>query len=102
MLDGGDIGTFHAVRLLCESISENTKPILFWIGAGASSWSGYLRWDELADYVHSRFLRSEAHYNKQAANELLNSRKYPEFFQLCIEVNRQRYLSLLVNSLKPR
>jgi hypothetical protein len=102
MLDGSDIQTFHSLRLLDDSISDRTKPILFWIGAGASAWCGYPLWSQFAELMHSNFLKFEPNYNKKRALELLESTRYPEFFEICKAINKQRYHSIIVDSFKTK
>jgi hypothetical protein len=41
MLNAEDQDTFLAVRELARSIRESKKPLIFWIGAGASKWLDY-------------------------------------------------------------
>lgn len=102
MLEGTDKQTFHSIRLLVDSVKESKKPLLFWVGAGASAWCNYPLWDELANIFHSQFLKYEANYNKAFALGLLELKKYPDFFQLCQAINRQRYFSILADSFKPQ
>jgi hypothetical protein len=102
MLDGYDIQTFHSLRQLEEVIQESIKPLLFWIGAGASSWCDYPRWDELADNVHSKFLKTDPTYNKRSALDFINAKQFPEFFQLCKNVNSHKYFSDITDLLKPK
>lgn len=102
MLDGNDTNTFYSIRLLYDSILLRRKPVLFWVGAGASAWCGFPLWKELADSMHSQFSRYELTYAKRVALQYLHSKEFPEFFKLCRETNEQRYQTVLASNLKPR
>ena len=82
MLNGKNKTTFQAMRLLCDTLRESNKPLLFWLGAGVSKWCGYPLWGEVADKLHSYFLKYEPNYDQQNAINLINSDKYPDFFEL--------------------
>lgn len=102
MLDGKNKNTFHAMRLLCDTLRESNKPLVFWLGAGVSKWCGYPLWDELADKLHSCFLKYEPNYDKQKAITFLKSKKYPDFFDLCQIHNKKRYFSFLSKEFSPK
>ena len=101
MFDGDDAGTFYAIRTLHDCISESTKPLVLWIGAGTSAWCGYPLWDELADHMHSQFLKYEKQYDKQLAIGLINTRDNPALFNHCHSVNSKLYHSILANTFRP-
>lgn len=102
MLNGKNKDTFHAMRLLCDTLRESNKPLVFWLGAGVSKWCGYPLWEEIADKLHSCFLKYEPNYDKQKAIILLNSKKYPDFFELCKNLNRKKYFSFLSQEFEPK
>jgi NAD-dependent SIR2 family protein deacetylase len=102
MLDGNDIQTFYSLRQLYEVLKENKKPLIFWVGAGASSWCGYPLWFALAEIFHSNFLKTEAQYKEEVGNNLIKTQKFPEFFQYCKNTNKQKYNLLLTNFTKPK
>ncbi len=95
MLDSKDPETFRAMRQLIDNVKSKKQPVQFWIGAGASSWCGYPRWQELADQIHSDFVRYETSYDSKKGLELLGKSDYPELFQFCRDVNSQRFYSIL-------
>jgi hypothetical protein len=74
MLDGNDTQTFHSLRILYDTIADNSRSIAFWIGAGTSSWCGYPRWDDLARIIHSGFIRYEHRYNKKKGIEYIEAK----------------------------
>lgn len=101
MLDGSQT-TYNSIQLLCDSVKENKKPLLFWIGAGASAWCNYPLWSELADIFHSGFLKYENSYDKKEALCLLESKCYQDYFEICRTTNKQRYLRTLADCFKPK
>ena len=102
MLDWSDNQTYYSIRELWDEVKQGKKALLFWIGAGASAWCGYPLWDELANRFHSEFLKYESQYVKDMALALIESRKYPDLFQMCKNTNEQRYNVLLRKSFQQR
>jgi hypothetical protein len=100
MFDSESADTFSAINEIC-SLAGNTasKPIVFWIGAGGSSWANLPRWPDLADIVHREFDRKEPSYDKALAVSLLAAKDFPAFFSVCKSVSTARYHSLLVQHL---
>ncbi len=98
MLDTQDTETIYAIRALREIANERSRPLILWIGAGASRWCGYPSWEGLADTLHSRFLKTEKGYEKDRALDRLSAKDFPAIFQLCKQANRNLYNLLLVNS----
>src|SRR5687767_8723230 len=99
MLDCDSPETRSSLQLLAETLKANRKPLVFWIGAGASKWCGYLLWGELADKFHSNFLKTESSYDRSHASLLLDQALYPRFFDYCKRVNERKYRTLLANFL---
>jgi len=97
-----DSQTYDAVKKLWGLGRESKKPLLIWVGAGASSWLGYERWADLASRFHQTFLRRESRYRRAEAAEELNSQNYPAVFQRCHDANSQTYFTLLSEALGPR
>jgi hypothetical protein len=102
MLDGTDVQTVKSVRLLTQAISASDKPLVLWVGAGASAWCGYPLWNLLADRMRSDFLKYESEYDPIGANQTIELENYPDFFQQCKDLNQQRYFSVLARELKAR
>lgn len=75
MLNGNDKTTFQAMRLLCDTLRESNKPLLFWLGAGVSKWCEYPLWGEVADDLHSCFVKYEPDYDNKNAINLLEAKK---------------------------
>lgn len=100
MIDFSDPDTPTSLRELVR-VATSGRPIVFWIGAGASRWAGYPSWDEVAKRVHRDFVRRVPGYDHDHGLTLLATPKFPELFDLCSRANRQRYLESLLESLRP-
>ncbi len=97
-----DSETFDSLRKLWGLCSGSKKPVLLWVGSGASSWLGYERWSNMAQRFHRSFLRAHSCYDRIAAAHELSIRDYPAIFQRCRDANSQCYFSLLTETLGPR
>lgn len=102
MLDGSDLGTFRAAKLLREELETSKKPLVIWIGAGLSRWLGYPLWNELAEVVHSAYIKYEATYDRKSAKDLIVRREYPKYFELVTKANPRRFKKLLIEIFSPR
>lgn len=102
MLDGNNPNNLRHIIQLRDLARGGKKPIVFWIGAGASKWCGYLLWDELADKIHSSFIKREPQYDRTLAGGYLNNPDFPALFDHCKRVNPRLYYSLLAENLAPR
>jgi SIR2-like domain len=92
--------TFTALGQLYEIARSKSKPLVFWVGAGASRWAGVPSWEQLANDMHRQFSRFEKDYQKALATEYLESQKCPSVFSLCCAASSQRYHSVIVDTLK--
>ena len=103
MLNASDPRTITSLRLLKHTIENSPRPIVFWIGAGASRWLGFPSWEELARLMRRRFfeLRIPGFPNEKAT-ELIQGRRLPAFFQLCKSLNSAQYYRFLAQSFAPR
>ncbi len=103
MLDGNDQQTFYSVRELYDLAQSGKKPILFWVGAGVSSWCGYPRWEELSENIANNFKKYEKNFNdkRDLLNNLLEQGDYPRFFQECKNINKSRYYDTLIKNFRP-
>ena len=98
----GDPRTFDNLKKLWGLCRDSKKPVLIWVGAGASSWLGYERWADLAERFHKAFLREDSGYMRIEAARELDAKDYPAVFQRCFGTNSQRYFSLLADTFGPR
>jgi len=97
-----DSQTFDSLKKLWGLNRDSKKPLLLWVGAGASSWLHYERWPELAERFHRAFIRADSSYERAAAVHDLDAGNYPAVFQRCFEANSRLYLSLLAEAFGPR
>jgi hypothetical protein len=94
--------TFLALNALESSLREGRRPLVLWIGAGASTWAGYELWDEVASSMHSVFSREEGAYARPSAAQLLQDAQYPELFELMRLANETKYLGMLAQRFAPK
>jgi len=102
MIDGNDLATLFALRELQSHIKESHKPLVFWIGAGASAWCGYPLWGHLAEEIHSAYIKTVGNYDREEARSFLEVQNYPGVFQKCRDANTQLFYTLLAKHLKGR
>ena len=102
MLDATDQGTFLAIRELQRSIQESNKPLVLWVGAGASKWLGYPLWKEVALDLRKDFFKYVPNFDNNAAIKLIDAGSFPRFFQLCRDLDRERYYRFLSDAFLPR
>jgi SIR2-like domain len=102
MLDGDERQNFYALKRLRDIVVEGSRPIVFWIGGGASKWCGYASWKELAEYLHSVFSSRQYRYDKADAGRLLSSGDLPGVFSICRNADLAMYHRALASSLGPR
>jgi hypothetical protein len=102
VLNASDPATFLSVRELKRCIQESKKPLVLWIGAGASKWLGYPLWKELAHDLRREFFRYVDGFDKAEALKLVMENSFPQFFQYCKELDRARYYRFLSSAFLPR
>ncbi|WP_291997253.1 SIR2 family protein [Candidatus Accumulibacter sp. ACC012] len=97
-----DEETYAALDELARLVGTSERPLVLWIGAGASMWAGYPSWLELTSQMHSTFSREERAYDKTIASQLLSDGDYPKVFEHMKIANRVKYNDSLVRALGPR
>jgi len=102
MLDGNDTGTFYAIRLLRDTVSEGRKPIIIWAGAGVSKWCGFPLWNEVALRFHTTYRKSELNYDRLEGQRLLENESYSELFELLRKSNPKIYRRELAATFRSR
>ena len=83
MFDAKDIQTLYSLRELQRITAENVRPIVLWVGAGASKWLGYPLWNELAVKFHNEYGQYEKAYDLIDGGRLQSANDYPGFFSYC-------------------
>ncbi len=81
------------------TLRNSKKPVLYWIGAGASRWAGLLGWEDLAKVMHNEFKATEVEYPAASANLAINLADYPKLFSICKTINKQKYFRILSREL---
>ncbi len=97
-----DEETKRALSALMTATRSDERPLVLWIGAGASAWAGYPLWQELAAEMHSRFSREVAAYDTRVSSQLLADADYPGVFEHMSSADRGRYLSVLAERFGPQ
>ena len=93
-----DQETFNALNALDSAIRSRGRPLVVWLGAGASAWAGYPLWSDLAERMHRRFAREVSTYAKNTGSALLGAGEYPKLFQEMRTSNSALYFSCLVGA----
>ncbi len=83
-------------------LRSGKKPLVIWVGAGVSKWIGYPLWKDLAENMHSLFLKEENEYDKNKSLDLLKQNSFPEFFELCKATNIHLYNNFLAKTFESK
>lgn len=102
MIDTSSEETNFALRTLWGETRSSTRPLVLWIGAGASRWCEYPSWPEFATHCHSDFNLNVKNYDRSIAANYLATSNYPAVFQCCADADPSRYRKLLVKGFGPR
>ena len=79
-----DRETFKALNALSSVVERGGKPLIVWLGAGASAWAGYPLWQTLAETMHRRFAREMDTYEKCKRRNYWHQRPFRNFFRRCV------------------
>ena len=93
-----DLETKQALSALESLVGGRRRPLVVWLGAGASKWTGYPLWEDLADQMHGRFAREVGKYATETASSLLAEGAYPKVFEEMRKSDSALYFSLLTES----
>ena len=102
VLNTDDVGTVRAVHELLEETAPSDRPLVFFVGAGASAWAGLPLWCDLAQKAHQTFVRSEKGYDASQGLALINEGDLPQFFSVLKRTAHKRYNRLLKAELATR
>jgi hypothetical protein len=102
MLNADDPETIFALRELRTIVLNGTRPIVYWVGAGASRWLGYASWKELSLQIRREFFSHVAGFDNQRALRVINDENFPALFELCKSVDSARYHKFLVDAFPPQ
>lgn len=96
-----DRETYAALAALTAVAEDGRRPIVFWIGAGASAWAGYPLWQELASQMHTRFSREAIQYDRSVATTELTEDRFSDLFERMRLSDQSMYFSMLVQAFRP-
>jgi hypothetical protein len=101
MLNAEDQTTFVSLRELTRTVRESNKPLVLWVGAGASKWLDYPLWKELARDLRREFCKYVSGFDDEEALRLIAT-DFPTFFQYCKGIDSSRYYRFLSNTFLPK
>lgn len=93
----GDELNLKAVRELAAT-AQSSRPIVIWIGAGASANAGLPSWWILAERIHSEYKAMQSGYDSAQFSKSVDCGDFPGFFEYCRTTNSHRYNNLLVRN----
>lgn len=82
MFNADDEYTPASVSRLREVVRQG-RPIIVWVGAGASRWAGLPSWRESARQMRRIFAKSVSGFPGELATKYMESESYPKLFELC-------------------
>jgi hypothetical protein len=91
---------FDAIKSCVAAVNDPERPVLFWIGAGASAWCGLPLWPELATRMYRQFQLKMEYADRVAAQDALEAKRFPKLFSLCKSRNPQLYFQTIMEELK--
>ncbi len=97
-----DQETYNALNALIATAQNSSRPLVIWIGAGASAWAGYPGWQEVAGRMHTLFSRQEPSYDKSVAARMLSESRFPELFEQMRLTNQPRYFATILEAFGPK
>jgi NAD-dependent SIR2 family protein deacetylase len=91
---------FAAIKSCVETVWDSQRPVVFWIGAGASAWYGLPLWPELAETLYRKFQSRLKKDQRALAQEALAAKQFPALFSLSRAEDSQLYLQTIMNELR--
>lgn len=98
MLNADDQFTLPSLNRLSEAIRQK-RPLVIWVGAGASRWARLPSWHDSARLMRNIFSKVVAGFPRDLADERLGAHDYPGVFQLCKDSNEALFNQTLVAQL---
>lgn len=102
MLNVDDPATFLSVRELRCSVKQSTKPLVLWIGAGASRWLEYRLWKDAALNLRRGYFKYVGGFDNDKTLRWIQANSLSSFFQLCRDLDRSRYCKFPSTIFLPR
>jgi len=94
--------TGFALNELDSLVRAGNRPLVLWMGAGASTWAGYPLWLDVASTMHSSFAREERTYDRSLTEQLIKNDQYPALFEQMRLANASKYFTMLADRFAPR
>jgi SIR2-like domain len=98
MLNADDQFTLPSLNRLRDAIRQK-RPLVIWVGAGASRWAGLPGWHDSARLMRKAFSKQLPGFPKDIADQRLGVPDYPGVFQLCKDSDEALFNKTLVAQL---
>lgn len=98
MLNADDQFTLPSLNRLRDAVRQK-RPLVIWVGAGASRWSGLPGWHDSARLMRNIFSKKLPGFPRDLADQRLGAHDYPGVFQLCKDSDETLFNQTLVAQL---
>lgn len=98
MLNADDQYTLPSLNRLRDAIRQK-RPLVIWVGAGASRWAGLSGWRDSARSMRSTFSKKFPGFPRDLADQRLEAHDYPGVFQFCKDCDEALFNQTLVAQL---
>ena len=98
MLNADDQFTLPSLNRLRDAIRQK-RPLVIWVGAGASRWAELPGWHDSARLMRNIFSKKLPGFPRDLADQRLEVHDYPAVFQLCKDSDEALFNQTLVAQL---
>jgi hypothetical protein len=98
MLNADDQFTLPSLNRLRDAVRQK-RPLVIWVGAGASRWAGLPGWHDSARLMRNIFSKRLPRFPRDIAEQRLEVHDYPGVFQLCKDSDEALFNETLVGQL---
>jgi len=98
MLNADDQFTLSSLNRLRDVIRQK-RPLVIWVGAGASRWAGLPSWHDSARRMRNTFSKKHPDFPRDLADRWLGIHDYPGVFQLCRDADEALFNQTLIQQL---
>ncbi len=95
MLNADDKFTPASLTRLKDAVRRG-RPLVVWVGAGASRWAELPSWHNLAKLMRKSFAQSIPDFPNDLAESSIAAKAYPDLFQLCRDIDTELFNSILL------
>jgi len=96
MLNADDQFTPASLYRLREAVRQK-RPLVIWVGAGASQWAGLPSWRNSARSMRRDFAKCVPGFQDNLAKSYIASQAYPDLFQICRDADQALYNRILID-----